>query len=144
MPKDIEKIIINLIEEIFDKNYKRIVDFSFEIIEDHIYLYIQMDNGMVIKKMPLQIDPTYLNELYYSLYQEFKKQYLNSNSKKIKVNEITDLSNLENPYLTLNICDVHQNLVKIELKSRGYAKESLEEIKKDYIEIVNNLKTSKK
>ena len=143
MPKDIEKIIINSMEEIFDKNYNKLVEFNFEIIENHVFLYIQVDNGTVMKKMPLQINPTYLNELYYSLYEEFKKKHLNSSSKKIKVNEVFDLSNIEDPYLTLNIRDVHKNIIQVELKSRGYAKEALEEIKKDFIEIVNNLKTSK-
>lgn len=143
MPKDIEKIIINLIEEIFDENYNKIVDFTFEIIENHVYLYIQIDRGNILRKMPLQIDPSYLNELYCSLYEEFKNTYLNSSTKKIKINEITDLSNLENTYLTLNIRDVHKNIVKIELKSRGYAKEALDSIKKDFIEVVNNMKPSK-
>lgn len=144
MQKDIEKLIIYYIEDFFSKEYNQVIDFTFEIIEGYIYLFIQFANGKMIKKVNLNITKDYLDDFYNIFYKEFKNNYLNSSTKKIKIQEITDLTNIENPYLVLYVKDIHKNIIKIELKNHGYVQDILNSIKEDWLTTINDIKKNKR
>ena len=77
------------------------------------------------------------------LYTTIKNNYLESKFETINMQEIIDLTNPSNSFLSLNIGDIHRNRIKIELKDLGFEKEVIEAIKADWLELVNAKKSSK-
>ncbi|MBQ8472048.1 MAG: hypothetical protein IJ501_00940 [Bacilli bacterium] len=145
MPKEIEKVIIRYMDSLFTKHNNKVMDFKFHIIEGNLFLYIQMDNGSIKEKHNLYLDASDLAELYMLLYQEFKENYINSQSKFIKIYEERDLSAPDRSYLKLLVRDVHKNIINLELKDHNdpLVVEILNEIKNDWISLAKEMKSSK-
>lgn len=149
MPKNEDEVLTSIaliaryIESGLEKSYNRIGEFSFNIIEGNVFLFIEALNGNIENKINLNIDRLDLPKLYMLLYTTIKNNYLESKFETINMQEIIDLTNPSNSFLSLNIGDIHRNRIKIELKDLGFEKEVIEAIKADWLELVNAKKSSK-
>ncbi len=149
MPKNEDEVLTSIalitryIESGLEKSYNRIGEFSFNIIEGNVFLFIEALNGNIENKINLNIDRLDLPKLYMLLYTTIKNKYLESKFETINMQEIIDLTNPSNSFLSLNIGDIHRNRIKIELKDLGFEKEVIEAIKADWLELVNAKKSSK-
>lgn len=145
MRKEIEKTIIRYMDSLFGKYNSKIIDFKFYIIEGSLFLYVQMDNGSIKEKYNLYIEVDELAELYKFLYQEFKSNYLDSQSKFVKIFEERDLSDPDRPYLNLVVRDVHKNIITLEFKDHNDEEviKTLQEIKEDWISTIKERKQNK-
>ena len=149
MPKNEDEVLSSIalitryIESGLEKSYNRIGEFSFNIIEGNVFLFIEALNGNIENKINLNIDRLDLPKLYMLLYTTIKNNYLESKFETINMQEIIDLTNPSNSFLSLNIGDIHRNRIKIELKDLGFEKEVIEAIKADWLELVNAKKSSK-
>ena len=149
MPKNEDEVLTSIvlitryIESGLEKSYNRIGEFSFNIIEGNVFLFIEALNGNSENKINLNIDRLDLPKLYMLLYTTIKNNYLESKFETINMQEIIDLTNPSNSFLSLNIGDIHRNRIKIELKDLGFEKEVIEAIKADWLELVNAKKSSK-
>lgn len=149
MPKNEDEVLTSIvlitryIESGLEKSYNRIGEFSFNIIEGNVFLFIEALNGNIENKINLNIDRLDLPKLYMLLYTTIKNNYLESKFETINMQEIIDLTNPNNSFLSLNIGDIHRNRIKIELKDLGFEKEVIDAIKADWLELVNAKKSSK-
>lgn len=145
MRKEIEKTIIRYMDSLFGKYNSKIIDFKFYIIEGSLFLYVQMDNGSIKEKYNLYIEVDELAELYKFLYQEFKSNYLDSQSKFVKIFEERDLSDPDKSYLNLVVRDVHKNIITLEFKDHNDDEviKVLQEIKEDWISTIKERKQNK-
>lgn len=149
MPKNEDEVLTSIvlitryIESGLEKSYNRIGEFSFNIIEGNVFLFIEALNGNIENKINLNIDRLDLPKLYMLLYTTIKNNYLESKFETINMQEIIDLTNSNNSFLSLNIGDIHRNRIKIELKDLGFEKEVIDAIKADWLELVNAKKSSK-
>ena len=149
MPKNEDEVltstalIARYIESGLEKSYNRIGEFSFNIIEGNVFLFIEALNGNIENKINLNIDRLDLPKLYMLLYTTIKNNYLESKFETINMQEIIDLTNPNNSFLSLNIGDIHRNRIKIELKDLGFEKEVIDAIKADWLELVEAKKSSK-
>ena len=149
MPKNEDEVLTSIalitryIESGLEKSYNRIGEFSFNIIEGNVFLFIEALNGNIENKINLNIDRLDLPKLYMLLYTTIKNNYLESKFETINMQEIIDLTNPSNSFLSLNIGDIHRNRIKIELKDLGFEKEVIDAIKADWLELVNAKKSSK-
>lgn len=141
MTRTIQDSIIAYIENLSLNNVNKIIDFSFDIIENNVFLFISINNGSVYKKVNLNIEYDELDELYRKLYNSLKEKYINNPHKSINIFETIDLSNLDNLALNFNIKDNHQNKIIIEYKTFGYLNDILTEIKNDWLLLINERKT---
>ena len=136
-------LIIRYIESGLESSYNRSCEFSFNIIEENVFLFIEALNGNIENKINLNIDRLDLSRLYMFLYTTIKNKYLESKFETINMQEIIDLTNPNNSFLSLNIGDIHRNRIKIELKDLGFEKEVIDAIKADWLELVEAKKSSK-
>ena len=149
MPKNEDEVLTSIalitryIESGLEKSYNRIGEFSFNIIEGNVFLFIEALNGNIENKINLNIDRLDLPKLYMLLYTTIKNNYLESKFETINMQEIIDLTNPNNSFLSLNIGDIHRNRIKIELKDLGFEKEVIDAIKADWLELVEAKKSSK-
>lgn len=149
MPKNEDEVLTSIalitryIESFFEKSYNKREEFSFNIIEGNVFLFIEALNGNIENKINLNIDRLDLPKLYMLLYTTIKNNYLESKFETINMQEIIDLTNPNNSFLSLNIGDIHRNRIKIELKDLGFEKEVIDAIKADWLELVNAKKSSK-
>ena len=149
MPKNEDEVltsialIIRYIESGLESSYNRSCEFSFNIIEENVFLFIEALNGNIENKINLNIDRLDLPKLYMLLYTTIKNNYLESKFETINMQEIIDLTNPSNSFLSLNIGDIHRNRIKIELKDLGFEKEVIDAIKADWLELVEAKKSSK-
>ena len=149
MPKNEDEVLTSIvlitryIESGLEKSYNRIGEFSFNIIEGNVFLFIEALNGNIENKINLNIDRLDLPKLYMLLYTTIKNKYLESKFETINMQEIIDLTNPSNSFLSLNIGDIHRNRIKIELKDLGFEKEVFDAIIADWLELVNAKKSSK-
>ena len=149
MPKNEDEVLTSIvlitryIESGLEKSYNRIGEFSFNIIEGNVFLFIEALNGNIENKINLNIDRLDLSRLYMFLYTTIKNNYLENKFVTINMQEIRDLTDLNNSFLSLNISDIHRNRIKIELKDLGFEKEVIEAIKADWLELVEAKKSSK-
>ena len=147
MPKNEDEVLTSIalitryIESFFEKSYNKREEFSFNIIEGNVFLFIE--SLIIENKINLNIDRLDLPKLYMLLYTTIKNNYLESKFETINMQEIIDLTNPSNSFLSLNIGDIHRNRIKIELKDLGFEKEVIEAIKADWLELVNAKKSSK-
>ena len=125
----------------FEKSYNKREEFSFNIIEGNVFLFIE--SLIIENKINLNIDRLDLPKLYMLLYTTIKNKYLESKFETINMQEIIDLTNPSNSFLSLNIGDIHRNRIKIELKDLGFEKEVIDVIKADWLELVEAKKSSK-
>ncbi len=140
--KDALKRILIEFEDLFPNNNRNIY-FSFDIIEGHVFLFERINNGSVSKKIDLRIEPNELNLIYLGLYQLIKDNYLKSPTKFISIQEIVNLENLDNPFLTILIKDLHQNQINVILKNKNNQRNILETIKNDWIAIISEKKKNR-
>ena len=149
MPKNEDEVLTSIalitryIESFFEKSYNKREEFSFNIIEGNVFLFIEALNGNIENKINLNIDRLDLPKLYMLLYTTIKNKYLESKFETINMQEIIDLTNPSNSFLSLNIGDIHRNRIKIELKDLGFEKEVIDAIKADWLELVEAKKSSK-
>ena len=147
MPKNEDEVLTSIalitryIESFFEKSYNKREEFSFNIIEGNVFLFIE--SLIIENKINLNIDRLDLSRLYMFLYTTIKNKYLESKFETINMQEIIDLTNPSNSFLSLNIGDIHRNRIKIELKDLGFEKEVIEAIKADWLELVEAKKSSK-
>ena len=147
MPKNEDEVLTSIvlitryIESGLEKSYNRIGEFSFNIIEGNVFLFIE--SLIIENKINLNIDRLDLPKLYMLLYTTIKNKYLESKFETINMQEIIDLTNPSNSFLSLNIGDIHRNRIKIELKDLGFEKEVIDVIKADWLELVEAKKSSK-
>ena len=147
MPKNEDEVLTSIalitryIESFFEKSYNKREEFSFNIIEGNVFLFIE--SLIIENKINLNIDRLDLPKLYMLLYTTIKNKYLESKFETINMQEIIDLTNPSNSFLSLNIGDIHRNRIKIELKDLGFEKEVIEAIKADWLELVEAKKSSK-
>ena len=149
MPKNEDEVLTSIalitryIESGLESSYNRSCEFSFNIIEENVFLFIEALNGNIENKINLNIDRLDLSRLYMFLYTTIKNKYLESKFETINMQEIIDLTNPSNSFLSLNIGDIHRNRIKIELKDLGFEKEVIDVIKADWLELVEAKKSSK-
>lgn len=147
MPKNEDEVLTSIalitryIESFFEKSYNKREEFSFNIIEGNVFLFIE--SLIIENKINLNIDRLDLPKLYMLLYTTIKNNYLESKFETINMQEIIDLTNPSNSFLSLNIGDIHRNRIKIELKDLGFEKEVIDVIKADWLELVEAKKSSK-
>ena len=147
MPKNEDEVLTSIalitryIESFFEKSYNKREEFSFNIIEGNVFLFIE--SLIIENKINLNIDRLDLSRLYMFLYTTIKNKYLESKFETINMQEIIDLTNPSNSFLSLNIGDIHRNRIKIELKDLGFEKEVIDAIKADWLELVEAKKSSK-
>lgn len=147
MPKNEDEVLTSIalitryIESFFEKSYNKREEFSFNIIEGNVFLFIE--SLIIENKINLNIDRLDLPKLYMLLYTTIKNKYLESKFETINMQEIIDLTNPSNSFLSLNIGDIHRNRIKIELKDLGFEKEVIDAIKADWLELVEAKKSSK-
>ena len=147
MPKNEDEVLTSIalitryIESFFEKSYNKREEFSFNIIEGNVFLFIE--SLIIENKINLNIDRLDLPKLYMLLYTTIKNKYLESKFETINMQEIIDLTNPSNSFLSLNIGDIHRNRIKIELKDLGFEKEVIDVIKADWLELVETKKSSK-
>lgn len=147
MPKNEDEVLTSIalitryIESFFEKSYNKREEFSFNIIEGNVFLFIE--SLIIENKINLNIDRLDLPKLYMLLYTTIKNNYLESKFETINMQEIIDLTNPSNSFLSLNIGDIHRNRIKIELKDLGFEKEVIDAIKADWLELVEAKKSSK-
>ncbi len=147
MPKNEDEVLTSIalitryIESFFEKSYNKREEFSFNIIEGNVFLFIE--SLIIENKINLNIDRLDLPKLYMLLYTTIKNKYLESKFETINMQEIIDLTNPSNSFLSLNIGDIHRNRIKIELKDLGFEKEVIDVIKADWLELVEAKKSSK-
>ena len=147
MPKNEDEVLTSIalitryIESFFEKSYNKREEFSFNIIEGNVFLFIE--SLIIENKINLNIDRLDLPKLYMLLYTTIKNKYLESKFETINMQEIIDLTNPSNSFLSLNIGDIHRNRIKIELKDLGFEKEVIDAIKTDWLELVETKKSSK-
>ena len=147
MPKNEDEVLTSIalitryIESFFEKSYNKREEFSFNIIEGNVFLFIE--SLIIENKINLNIDRLDLPKLYMLLYTTIKNKYLESKFETINMQEIIDLTNPNNSFLSLNIGDIHRNRIKIELKDLGFEKEVIDAIKADWLELVEAKKSSK-
>ena len=147
MPKNEDEVLTSIalitryIESFFEKSYNKREEFSFNIIEGNVFLFIE--SLIIENKINLNIDRLDLPKLYMLLYTTIKNNYLESKFETINMQEIIDLTNPNNSFLSLNIGDIHRNRIKIELKDLGFEKEVIDAIKADWLELVETKKSSK-
>ena len=132
MPKNEDEVLTSIalitryIESFFEKSYNKREEFSFNIIEGNVFLFIE--SLIIENKINLNIDRLDLPKLYMLLYTTIKNNYLESKFETINMQEIIDLTNPSNSFLSLNIGDIHRNRIKIELKDLGFEKEVIDAI----------------
>ena len=147
MPKNEDEVLTSIalitryIESFFEKSYNKREEFSFNIIEGNVFLFIE--SLIIENKINLNIDRLDLPKLYMLLYTTIKNKYLESKFETINMQEIIDLTNPSNSFLSLNIGDIHRNRIKIELKDLGFEKEVIDVIKADWLELKKKKKSSK-
>lgn len=78
MPKNEDEVLTSIvlitryIESGLEKSYNRIGEFSFNIIEGNVFLFIEALNGNIENKINLNIDRLDLPKLYMLLYTTIK------------------------------------------------------------------------
>ena len=136
-------IIIHELNENFLTNSNKNIDITFDIIEDHVFIFIKTNNGLSLKKVDLKIKKEDLGTFYIQLYEELKNYYLIKSSVSISLYQNTNLAYPINYFLTMVLKEVHQNKLNIFFKDLGLEKETLETIKDDWITLVNKEKKAK-
>ena len=136
------KTIINKIENEGFANTNRTIHFTFgKDKEENISLFIK--SGSVSNAIPLNIKEEELSLLYWNLYENIKKRYNNNSSNiSVSISEKVNLANTTNPFLLIEF-NIHSNLVVLKLDNKGLEKDAIEAIKNDFLNLVNEKKSSK-
>lgn len=138
----LNRIIHELNESFLNSNNKSI-DITFDIIENHVFIFIKTNNGLSLKKVDLKINKEDLGTFYIQLYEKLKNYYLTSPIVSIGIYQNTNLAYPDNYFLAMVLKEVHQNKLTIEFKDQGLEKEALETIKNNWINLVNEEKMKK-
>ena len=138
----LNRIIHELNESFLNSNNKSI-DITFDIIENHVFIFIKTNNGLSLKKVDLKINKEDLGTFYIQLYEELKNYYLTSPIVSISIYQNINLAYPDNYFLAMVLKEVHQNKLTIEFKDQGLEKEALETIKNNWINLVNEEKMKK-
>lgn len=138
----LNRIIHELNESFLNSNNKNI-DITFDIIENHVFIFIKTNNGLSLKKVDLKINKEDLGTFYIQLYEELKDYYLTSPIVSISIYQNINLAYPDNYFLAMVLKEVHQNKLTIEFKDQGLEKEALETIKNNWINLVNEEKMKK-
>lgn len=135
--------IIHELNESFLNNNNKSIDITFDIIENHVFIFIKTNNGLSLKKVDLKINKEDLGTFYIQLYEELKDYYLTSPIVSISIYQNINLAYPDNYFLAMVLKEVHQNKLTIEFKDQGLEKEALETIKNNWINLVNEEKMKK-
>ena len=138
----LNRIIHELNESFLNSNNKSI-DITFDIIENHVFIFIKTNNGLSLKKIDLNLEKDELGNFYIKLYDNIKTSYLNNPFISLGLYQNINLTDPDNYFLTIILKDIHQNKLYIELKDKGLEKEALETIKNNWINLVNEEKMKK-
>ena len=138
----LNRMIHELNESFLNSNNKSI-DITFDIIENHVFIFIKTNNGLSLKKVDLKINKEDLGTFYIQLYEELKNYYLTSPIVSISIYQNINLAYPDNYFLAMVLKEVHQNKLTIEFKDQGLEKEALETIKNNWINLVNEEKMKK-
>ncbi len=138
----LNRIIHELNESFLNSNNKSI-DITFDIIENHVFIFIKTNNGLSLKKVDLKINKEDLGTFYIQLYEELKNYYLTSPIVSISIYQNINLAYPDNYFLAMVLKEIHQNKLTIEFKDQGLEKEALETIKNNWINLVNEEKMKK-
>ena len=137
--------LANYINSLIVDNHQKNIVLEFHIIQNVLFLITEYkagsDNNMN-DKSSLYIDLDDLSMFYIKLYEIIKQQYIFNNHLKVKIEEIKDFSNLNNPYLSFKIHDVHLNEIDIRFRNFGHEKEAIDSIEEDLL-LLYQEKTSK-
>ncbi len=137
------KIIIYDLHELFNVNNNKSIDVNFNNIENHTFAFINVNNGVYLKKIDLNLEKDELGNFYIKLYDNIKTSYLNNPFISLGLYQNINLTDPDNYFLTIILKDIHQNKLYIELKDKGLEKEALETIKNNWINLVNEKKMKK-
>ena len=137
------KIIIYDLHELFNVNNNKSIDVNFNNIENHTFAFINVNNGVYLKKIDLNLEKDELSNFYIKLYDNIKTSYLNKPFISLGLYQNINLTDPDNYFLTIILKDIHQNKLYIELKDKGLEKEALETIKNNWINLVNEKKMKK-
>lgn len=137
------KIIIYDLHELFNVNNNKSIDVNFNNIENHTFAFINVNNGVYLKKIDLNLEKDELSNFYIKLYDNIKTSYLNNPFISLGLYQNINLTDPDNYFLTIILKDIHQNKLYIELKDKGLEKEALETIKNNWINLVNEEKMKK-
>ena len=72
------KIIIYDLHELFNVNNNKSIDVNFNNIENHTFAFINVNNGVYLKKIDLNLEKDELSNFYIKLYDNIKTSYLNN------------------------------------------------------------------
>ena len=135
--------IIHELNESFLNNTNKNIDITFDIIENHVFIFIKTNNGLSLKKVDLKIEKEEIANFYIQLYESLKNCYLASPNVSISIYQNTNLAYPDNYFLAMVLKEIHQNKLTIAFKDQGLEKEALETIKNDWINLVNEEKKTK-
>ncbi len=134
------KRIIQELNKIFGERVKSNIDITFDVIEEHVFIFIKINNGANLRKIDLNIERDEISNFYFAFYENLKNSYLNSKIVSIGLFENINLIYPDDPYLTILLKEIHQNKVTVEFKNLGLEKSILETIKEDWISLINEEK----
>ena len=148
MKKDIvsSELIINYINSLLTSLYQKTVILEFYIVENNLFLsteYKEGSNNVISSKTKLNVDIDDISLLYIELYNLFKDNYINNDNVRVQVIKEIDFKNIDNPYLSLRIHDIHQNEIDLRFRNLNNEKNVINTIEKDLLNIYENKRTSR-
>jgi len=140
-------LIINYIDSLLSSENQKNIVLEFYIIENNLFLEINHkkgSNNIITGKYKLNMEIEDIGLLYIELYNLLKDRYIENNEIKVQVLKEMDFSNLDNPYLSFKIHDVHQNEIDLRLRNFGNEKHVLDTIENDLKKVYEEKITSRK
>ena len=140
------ELIINYINSILSNIHQKKYVLDFYIVEKNLFLsssYKEGASNIINNKIKLNIDIDDIGLLYLELYNLFKDKFIENEKIKVQVLKEVDFSNMENPYLSFRIHDIHQNEIDLNLRNLYNEKNALHTIENDLINLYSEKNTSR-
>lgn len=137
------ELIFYKINSILGENSQKTIVLDFGIIEDNLFLFSEIENGKMKEKTKINVDLEDLASLYKKIYELFLQNYLESETRKISILKVSDLSDANNHYLNLRIRDIHRTEINFYLKDLGLEREILNQIEENWISLVEEYRKRK-
>ena len=137
-------LIFSKINNMLIDNYQRLIKLDFSIIENKLFLYVEMENGLIKEKNIINIELEDISIFYYQLYKVFIEKYLEDENNKISIIKEINLINYQEPYLNLHIKNnIHKSEINIYLKNIKDERKVLDEIERDWINMIEEKKSNR-
>ena len=63
------KRIIQELNKIFGERVKSNIDITFDVIEEHVFIFIKINNGANLRKIDLNIERDEISNFYFAFYE---------------------------------------------------------------------------